>query len=136
MLAYTKRESVELLRDPIRATLATIGRLLLMFVIGYGMNMDVENLSFAVLDHDDTAISRDYALQLSGSRYFTEKPPLTGYADMDQRMERGEISLALEIPPGFARNLSHGRDVAVARELTAITERHDWRVDLMKFPSL
>ncbi|MFI5412018.1 ribosome-associated ATPase/putative transporter RbbA [Kaistia sp. UC242_56] len=113
MLAYTKRESVELLRDPIRATLATIGSLLLMFVIGYGINMDVENLSFAVLDHDDTAISRDYALQLSGSRYFTEKPPLTGYADMDRRMERGEISLALEIPPGFARNLAHGRDVTV-----------------------
>jgi ribosome-dependent ATPase len=113
MLAYTKRESVELLRDPIRATLATIGSLLLMFVIGYGINMDVENLSFAVLDHDDTAISRDYALQLSGSRYFTEKPRLTGYTDMDQRMERGEISLALEIPPGFARNLAHGRNVTV-----------------------
>jgi len=113
MLAYTKRESVELLRDPIRATLATIGSLLLMFVIGYGINMDVEKLSFAVLDHDDTAISRDYALQLAGSRYFTEKAPLTGYADMDQRMERGEISLALEIPPGFARNLAHGRNVTV-----------------------
>ncbi|MGB3390405.1 MAG: ribosome-associated ATPase/putative transporter RbbA [Pseudaminobacter sp.] len=113
MFAYTRRESLELLRDPIRATLATVGSLILMFVIGYGINMDVENLSFAVLDNDDTTISRDYTLQLSGSRFFTEKLPLTSYADMDRRMENGEISLALEIPPGFGRDLSRGRDVAV-----------------------
>ena len=113
MFAYTRRESLELLRDPIRATLATIGSLILMFVIGYGINMDVENLSFAVLDNDDTTVSRDYTLQLSGSRFFTEKLPLTSYADMDRRMENGEISLALEIPPGFGRDLSRGRDVAV-----------------------
>jgi len=113
MFAYTRREALELLRDPIRATLATVGSLILMFVIGYGINMDVENLSFAVLDHDNTTISRDYTLQLSGSRFFTEKPPLTGYADMDRRMESGEISLALEIPPSFGRDLARGRDVAV-----------------------
>lgn len=113
MFAYTRRESLELLRDPIRATLATVGSLILMFVIGYGINMDVENLSFAVLDNDDTTISRDYTLQLSGSRFFTEKPPLSGYADMDRRMENGEISLALEIPPGFGRDVSRGREVAV-----------------------
>jgi ribosome-dependent ATPase len=113
MYAYTRRETLELLRDPIRATLATVGSLILMFVIGYGINMDVENLTFAILDHDDTAISRDYAVQLSGSRFFTEKPPLAGYADMDRRMESGEIALALEIPPGFARDLSRGRQISV-----------------------
>jgi ribosome-dependent ATPase len=113
MFAYTRRETLELLRDPIRATLATLGSLILMFVIGYGVNMDVENLSFAVLDNDDTTISRDYVLQLSGSRFFTEKAPLIGYADMDRRMESGEISLALEIPPGFGRDLAGGRDVAI-----------------------
>lgn len=113
LYAYTRREALELLRDPIRATLATVGSLILMFVVCYGINMDVENLTFAVLDHDDTTISRDYALQLSGSRFFTEKPPLAGYADMDRRMESGEIALALEIPPGFARDLSRGRETAV-----------------------
>ncbi|MET3649159.1 ribosome-dependent ATPase [Phyllobacterium ifriqiyense] len=113
MFAYTRREGLELLHDPIRATLAMVGSLILMFVIGYGINMDVEKLSFAILDNDDTTISRDYGLQISGSRFFTEKPPLTGYADMDRRMENGDISLALEIPPGFGRDLSRGRSVAI-----------------------
>jgi ribosome-dependent ATPase len=113
MFAYTQREALELCRDPIRSTLATLGTVILMFVIGYGVNMDVENLSFAVLDRDDTTLSRDYALQLSGSRYFTEKPPITDYADLDRRMRNGELSLAIEIPPGFARDAARGRTVEI-----------------------
>lgn len=108
MLSYSRRESLELQRDPIRAALALIGSLVLMFVIGYGINLDVENLTFAVLDRDDTTISRDYIDGISGSRYFTELPALTSYDDMDRRMESGEISLAIEIPPGFARDIARG----------------------------
>jgi len=64
--------------------------------------MDVENLTFAVLDRDDTTVSRDYVLQISGSRYFSEKAPITDYADLDRRMRNGELSLAIEIPPSAA----------------------------------
>ncbi|MGQ3099395.1 MAG: ABC transporter permease, partial [Brevundimonas aurantiaca] len=111
--AYTKRETLELQRDPIRATLAILGTLLLMFVIGYGINMDVEDLTFAVLDRDDTTVSRDYVQQISGSRYFGEKAPITDYADLDRRMGNGEISMALEIPPGFGRDVARGRSVEI-----------------------
>jgi ribosome-dependent ATPase len=64
------REALELRRDPVRSALALLGSLLLMFVMGYGISMDVESLRFAVLDRDQTATSRAYALNLSGSRYF------------------------------------------------------------------
>ncbi|NRP73335.1 Ribosome-associated ATPase [Ensifer psoraleae] len=114
MFAYTKRETLELQRDPIRATLALIGSIVLMFVIGYGINMDVENLSFAVLDRDDTSISRDYAIQVSGSRYFVEKQPITSYDDMDRRMRNGELSLAIEIPPGFGRDVMRGHNAEIS----------------------
>jgi len=75
--------------------------------------MDVENLTFAVLDRDQTPISRDYLLNLAGSRYFSERPALKDYADLDRRMRAGEISLAIEIPPGFARDLQRGTPVSV-----------------------
>ena len=113
MLAYSRREALELRRDPIRATLAILGSVLLLFVLGYGISMDVENLTFAVLDRDDSAISRDYSLQIAGSRYFTEKPPITDYADLDRRMRAGEIGLAIELPPGFGRDVSRGRHVEI-----------------------
>ncbi|SHK21355.1 ribosome-dependent ATPase [Roseomonas rosea] len=113
MFAYARREALELQRDPIRAALALLGSVLLMFVVGYGINLDVENLSFAVLDRDDTTVSRDYALQISGSRYFTEKAPIADYADLDRRMRNGELSLAIEIPPGFGRDVARGRNVEI-----------------------
>ena len=113
LFSYTRREALELLRDPIRLTLAMLGSAILMFVMGYGINMDVENLTFAVLDRDQTTTSRDYVLNLSGSRYFIEHPPISDYADLDRRMRAGEISLAIEIPSGFARDVKRGTPVAV-----------------------
>ncbi|MDQ0419939.1 ribosome-dependent ATPase [Peteryoungia aggregata LMG 23059] len=108
LLAFSRREALELVRDPIRATLAMLGSLILMFVIGYGINLDVENLTFAALDRDDTVLSREYVAEIAGSRYFIERPPIIDYDDLDRRMRAGEISLAIEIPPGFARDLSRG----------------------------
>ena len=113
MFAYTHRETLELRRDPIRATLAILGSVILMFVMGYGINMDVENLTFAVMDRDKTGISRDYVLQISGSRFFTELPAITDYDDLDRRMRNGELSLAIEIPPGFGRDVARGSDVQI-----------------------
>ncbi|WP_454747161.1 ribosome-associated ATPase/putative transporter RbbA [Ciceribacter selenitireducens] len=113
MMSYSRREALELQRDPIRGTLATIGSVILMFVIGYGINLDIEKLSFAVLDYDRTTISDDYVAQLSGSRYFVEHPPLKDYDDLDKRMRSGEISLAIEIPPNFGRDALRGDSVEI-----------------------
>ncbi|MCR5942726.1 ABC transporter ATP-binding protein/permease [Ochrobactrum sp. XJ1] len=113
MMSYAWRETLELLRDPIRATMAVLGTLILMFVMGYGINTDVEDLTFAVLDRDDSTISRAYVLDISGSRYFVEKSPIASYDDMDRRMRSGELNLALEIPPGFGRDVLRGKDVQI-----------------------
>lgn len=111
--SYTLRESLELRRDPIRGTLALLGTVILMFIMGYGISLDVENIHFAVLDHDDTALSRGYALNLAGSRYFLERAPITDYADLDHRMQTGELGLAVELPPGFGRDIDRGTPVSV-----------------------
>ena len=113
MISHARREGLELRRDPIRLTLALLGSVILMFVMGYGISLDVEDLTFAVLDRDQTTVSRDYTLNLSGSRYFVERPPITDYADLDRRMREGDISLAIEIPPGFARDIARGRRVEI-----------------------
>ena len=113
LLSYSLLESLQLRRDPIRLSMALIGSLLLMAVIGLGINMDVEDLTFAVLDRDQTATSRDYILDIAGSRYFNERPPLSGYAEMDARMRSSELGLAIEIPPGFAADIARGRDIEV-----------------------
>ena len=113
MFSYLWRETLELQRDPVRATLALGGSLLLMFVIGFGITMDVEDLSYAVLDRDQTTLSQNYTLNLAGSRYFTEHAPIIDYEDLDRRMRNGELSLAIEIPPGFSRDVLRGQNVQI-----------------------
>ena len=111
--SYTLREALELRRDPVRGAMALIGCLTLMFFIGYGINMDVNDLRYAVLDRDQTTLSHNYTLNLSGSGYFVEHPPITSYADLDRRMRNGELSLAIEIPPGFARDVQRNKPVQI-----------------------
>ena len=113
LLSYAHRESLELQRDRIRLTLALIGSALLMIIMGYGISLDVQDLRFAVLDRDQTAISRDYVLNISGSPYFLEEPPLQSEADLDRRMRSGELSLAIEIPPNFSADLRRGRPTTI-----------------------
>ena len=113
LLSYSRLESLQLQRDPIRLTMALVGSLILMIVIGLGINMDVEDLTFAVLDRDQTTTSRSYIADIAGSRYFIEQQTLTSYDEIDTRMRSGELALAIEIPPGFGADVAAGRNVQV-----------------------
>lgn len=113
LLSYASRETLELIRDPIRLTMSFLGSMVLMVVIGYGITMDVDDLSYAVFDRDQTSTSLNYRNALSGSRYFNEQPVITSYADMDRRMKSGELSLAVEIPPEFSQKLHKGEQVEI-----------------------
>jgi ribosome-dependent ATPase len=114
LAAYTIREGLELLRDPIRLGFGLFGTALLMVVFGFGVSTDVDNLSFAVLDRDQSSASLAYLGALRGSAYFTEKSPITSYADRDKRLQSGSVSAAIEIPPGFGRDIKRGRPAYVS----------------------
>jgi len=108
LLGYAYREALELRRDPIRLAFALIGSVLLMFVLGFGISLDVEGLRFAALDRDQSPESRAYVQNIAGSRYFIEQSPILDDGDLDRRMKTGELTLAVDIPAGFGRDLRHG----------------------------
>lgn len=109
LFGYAGRETLEIKRDPIRLTFALVGSVLLMLVLGYGITFDIEEMKFAVLDQDQTPQSRDYVQNLAGSRYFIERTPIYDYSELDQRMRSGELRLAIDIPPGFSKDLKRAR---------------------------
>jgi ribosome-dependent ATPase len=106
--AYSYRETMEVMRDPVRLAFAFVGSMILLIVMAYGISQDVEDLKFAALDLDQTPASRDYLNNFSGSRYFIEMPPLRSKSELENQLESNKITLAIEIPPGFGRDLKKG----------------------------
>lgn len=114
LLAVASREGKELLRDKVRMAFALAGAIFMMVIFGFGISLDVENLAFAVYDQDQTPQSRAYLEAFRGSRYFDEQPAIHDPQELHRRLQRSEIKLALEIPPGFGRDLYAGCQPAVA----------------------
>jgi ribosome-dependent ATPase len=109
MWAYAKREALEIRRDPVRLSFAVFLPMILMLLFSYGISFDIENLAYAVLDHDRTPESREYLDEFAHSRYFREHAPIATYDELERRLQSGEIKLAIEIPPEFGKDLTHGR---------------------------
>ena len=107
--AYARRETVELLRDPIRLAFALVGPIILMFAFGFGISFDIENLATASFDQDDTPQSRDLLQGFDGSRYFAVQPPITSAQEMERRLKSGGTQIVVEVPPGFGRDLLNAR---------------------------
>jgi len=111
--AYARRESLEIVRDPIRIAFALLGPIILMIAFGYGITFDVEDISYAVLDRDQSPESRSYLENFAGSRYFEQGSPLQNYADMENRLRKAAVTFAIEIPPGFGKDIKRGRQPEV-----------------------
>jgi ribosome-dependent ATPase len=115
LLAYARCEMLQILRDPIRLATSIFGTVFLMLVFGYGITLDVEHLTFAVLDRDQTPESRNYVEEFADARYFDQQAPLADYADLDRWLKSGKLSFAIEIPPNFGRDVKRG----IATEVSA-----------------
>jgi ribosome-dependent ATPase len=106
LLAYTANETMQIRRDPVRLAFAFIGSALLMLVFGFGITTDVEHIRYAAFDLDRSPESHTYLEQFAGSYpYFTETLPVYSINEGMERMKSDEISLILEIPPNFGRDL-------------------------------
>jgi ribosome-dependent ATPase len=118
MLAYAHNEAVQIRRDPVRLLFAFLGSALLMLAFGFGITTDVENIRFAAYDQDQTPESRTYLEQFSSiQRYFLRTPPVSSPAEGLARLQADDISLVLEIPPNFGRDLRKGATPNVLAEV-------------------
>ena len=133
LFAYSIREALELRRDPIRLSFAVLGTAFLMLIFGFGITTDVNNLSWRVLDRDNSPESRAFLEELRGSPYFTEKAPLKNAEEQQRALEDGAVNATIEIPPGFGRDLKRRaardrrlggwRDAVPGRDHARISDR-------------
>lgn len=107
--AFALREGMELRRDRIRLTFALLGPIILLVTAAWSISFDVEHVKFAVLDHDQTHSSRQLIEHFAGSRHFDRQADLHSDEAVQTSLRRHDVSLVLEIPPGFGRDLVAGR---------------------------
>lgn len=120
MLAYAANETLQILHDPVRLAFAFVGSAVLMLVFGYGITSDVENIRFAALDYDRSPESRAYIEQFASSpTYFEQTDPPESPDEALRRLQADDISLVLELPPNFGRNLQRGGSPEVLAEVDA-----------------
>ena len=97
-MLFTRREALELVRDPIRMV-GRSGSVLLLFIMGYGISMDVEDLTFAVLDRDQTTTSQTTSSTSPDRGIHRAAAASRTTSDPERRMRSGR--LGDRDPPAF-----------------------------------
>jgi len=113
VFAVAWKEVREIWRDRLYFGLAFALPVILMIVYCYGLVQDVENAPFAILDHDRSTLSREYAHRFLDSRYFDFQGYIADSREAERLLVDARVRMVLVVPPGFERDLREGRPVAV-----------------------
>jgi ABC-2 type transport system permease protein len=112
MLARLKqmliKEFIQVFRDGRTRWVLFGPPLIQMMIFGYAATFEIKHVAIAILDLDHSQESRDLISRFSASPYFAVQPPLENRKELADKVERGETTLAMQIPPGFAQKLHNG----------------------------
>jgi len=123
------KEWRETIRDRMIVLLAFLLPILWMLVFGYGLVQDVENIPFAVVDRDHSALSRDYLYRFFGSRYFNFQGYTSSENEAGALLQSGRIRVAIIVPEKFEERLLRGQSVGIQ---TLIDGTFPLRTDIVK----
>ncbi|MBP7585448.1 MAG: ABC transporter permease [Spirochaetes bacterium] len=109
IFALADKEWIQVRRDLRSLILSILLPVMLLLLFGYALNMDVNRVSTAVYDQDKSALSRALVDKLSHTEYLTISRYLESHREIDALIDRGDIILAVVIPPSFERNYMSGK---------------------------
>jgi drug efflux transport system permease protein len=108
-----RKEIVQIRRDKRMFGIVLLMPVLELFIFGYVVATEVDDVALAVCDYSHTAESRAYVDQLTESGYFRVAAPCRSVNDTDRLLDRGEAKVVLAIPPDFAEQLRRRKPVQV-----------------------
>jgi ABC-2 type transport system permease protein len=111
--ALIGKEARELTRDPITLWLALLMPLVMLFLFGYAVALDVENVRMGVYDESRSTASRELAARFAATENFSVSGHFGSMREVVNAMQRSEVRLVLVIPPDFQKRLVTGPDAQV-----------------------
>jgi len=111
--AVARKEFLHVLRDPRSLIMGLAIPMLLLFMFGYALTLDVDRVPLVVWDQSATPQSREFIERFTGSRYFTLAATTDNYRSIERAIDERDALMALVVPSGFVRDLKANRPVAV-----------------------
>lgn len=103
-----KKEFIELFRDKRMRGIVFIIPLIQLFVFGYAVTTDVNNITTAIYDQDRSVDSRELARRFKGSGYFKILYYPSSGSEVQELVDRGKVLCAIEIDEDFSKDLARG----------------------------
>lgn len=95
------KEAREVIRDPVTIWVSALLPLMMLFLFGYAISLDVENVPLGVLDQDQSPASRQLVDGFVQSGYFRLARVFSSERQVEDALQRGDVRLALTIPERF-----------------------------------
>ncbi len=111
--AIIRKEFIHIIRDTRSLAMAIAMPVLLIFLFGSSLSLDVDNVPFVVWDQNNTPESREYIGLFTASRYFELASVVNSYSEIEQAVDKREAVLALIIPVDFSRKMATGQKADV-----------------------
>ncbi len=113
VLAFSRKETLEIVRDPITVWIALFMPLVMLFLFGVALSFDVKDAPLIVVDHDKSAASRALATQFLNTPYFRLVGAPEDERTAEHALMRGEARAILSIPPSFGDHLARNEAAPV-----------------------
>lgn len=107
------KEVHEVRRDPITIGVAIVLPLLMLYLFGSALSLDVNDAALAVYDLDKSPESRALAEAFPRSGYFRWAADVRAEHEVRELLDRGRVRLMLIIPPDFSEKLARGETASV-----------------------
>ena len=111
--AVIAKEARELWRDPITIAISLLMPLVMLFLFGYAISLDINDVSLGVLDRDGTPASRRLVDGFVQSGYFHLAKTFNTTHDVDHALQNGTVDLALIVPERFQAALERAQSPSV-----------------------
>lgn len=113
-IAYiTRKEFIQIFRDPRMFVIIFIAPIMQLFLFGYALTTDVNNINLAVMDLDRSRESRELQGAIFNSGYFIDAGAAESEADIEGALVHGLADIVLVIPRGFATRMARGQQATM-----------------------